>query len=124
MMAQLGTDPRPAIFSLVTELISTGSASSPAEIEGWLREMGSQIHLLAVELRHYPPEDRVWCIYTWQADEAPEYALWVGKEGDAEARKYFDLTGISPEENLERLVTAGILLHSPDGNPHLLDRLT
>lgn len=96
---------------IIKELLEARMTTSLAEIEGWLREMGSKIYLVAAPLDHYGAD---WADKTAYFDfldrtDSPEFTLWVGVNGEAEATELLDRLSLTPDENLARLHSTGFL---------------
>lgn len=109
----MSSDPRynhagiPAQIAL--DLIKDGAVTSFSEFETWLREMGSDVHFVAVPLDFYGPSWAHKTVNPFNTTNAPEYTLWTGVNGEAEAAAMLATLEISVEENSQRLLTAGIL---------------
>lgn len=94
---------------LAVNLITVGQLQSLPQFEAWLREMDSKVYLMAVPLGFYGPDYVDRTRYPGKADSEPEYTLWAGVNGEAEAREMLARLGVTPHENMRRLHATGVI---------------
>lgn len=91
------------------DLIKAGMVTSLAKFEGWLRELDSRVHFIGVPLDFYGPKRADKTVNPFDPEDVPEYTLWTGVNGGEEAAAMLGQLGITPEENSQRLLSAGVL---------------
>lgn len=92
---------------LAMELWRAGQIDSFAQLESWLREMGSRVFLIAVPTQYFG--DQFDAMYPVPRDDTPDYVLWTEVNGSEVAQKRLATHELTPQENMKRLERTGLL---------------
>lgn len=99
---------------LAIDLWRSGAINSFAQFEACLRQMRSRVHFIAAPLGFHGSQYETTYPHGLSAGK-PEYTLHVAVNGAAEASETLAQLSLTPEENVRRLRTTGVLTVPEEG---------
>ena len=94
------------------ELMKAGLIDSFVDFEKCLRAAGSRVYFIAVPTDYFGADYKVG--YPLGREGDPDFVLYAAVNGSKEAAAKLEEIGVTPEENLVRLETTGVLVVAYD----------
>lgn len=98
--------------AVAVELMGTGLAKGFDDVESWFRQTDSRVHFIAVPLDFFGSQYTTSFLPVQERTDNPTHTLYAAVNGEDEAAELMKRLETTPEENLERLKTTGVLTAS------------